>query len=151
MELHILQIVIPLHIYILIRELELMNKMLLWIKRNYYQIVFFVSLLCCVLSTFLTNKYICWFLCCCFAQQLLVFVSVLYRIVVKKQIINNILNLAEVCTVIFITMYCFFVVYCDYPYNHKLLYAIAAIFSFCIVGSNIIRNTGDGSLIDKNE
>lgn len=115
-----------------------MNSILLWLKCNYGQFVFWISLLCCLFSIWLKCKEMYWILFYCIIQETVVLLSFIYRIIRKRQIRIFFLRIAETVASIFFLCYCLFTVYYGYNHNQQLFHGFLVLFCFLMVFGNFV-------------
>lgn len=101
-----------------------------WIKHNYKDLVFLISLLCCFLSVISKQKLFFWLLICCLIKQIVIFLWIIYEIITKRQIRENLFQIFKLSATLFLSTYFLLTMYYGYQYNKEVLLSGAAFFSF---------------------
>lgn len=100
------------------------------ISQKYATINFITSLLFCIVALNLNNESSKWILIYSLIQQVIVLIFLMYNIIHKKQLKENIVGLVEDFAVIYITI-CVFL-FTEYYVYSKLLFAIGCLFPFLL-------------------
>lgn len=107
-----------------------MKRIVTNISQKYATINFITSLSFCIVALKLNNESSKWLLIYSLIQQVIVLFFLMYNIIYKKQLKENIVGLIEDFAVIYITI-CVFL-FTEYYVYSKLLMAIGCLFPFLL-------------------
>ena len=108
-----------------------MNKIIIWIKQNYENSIFFIALSICCLSILIKHELFRWILFYCLIQQSIILFIAIYK---KRKKFSNekfLLSLLKNIAVLFFSVYILLTVYYGYYINYRTIIAFSAFFCIC--------------------
>lgn len=104
----------------------------------------FVSLILCIVAVITENEFIKWFLICILILQVLVIGFLLYEVLRRKKLKNNVVELVEAIFSVTVIMLIILSVYCEMDFNSNWIFGVGIFFSALLgISSSIREKTGD--------
>lgn len=111
----------------------------LWIRRNYKNIVFIISIICCYLFLFTEQSFFLGFLFLSLVIQLIILLQIIYEVFIKNQIQENLPYLVKFACSLFFTIYFIIEAISNYRINSNLLFAVSAV--LCLLSGLVQKKT----------